>query len=107
MESQCIRVKLRPGKTDQFLNWAKTLSSRTAEVAESLALEGMSAEYLFLERAEDGDYVILYTKARNLVEANAAFERSQLKLDQEAKKVMAETWDFSTAKQVERLLEFS
>lgn len=106
MESQCLRVKLKSGKTEQFLAWAKTLSARPGEVRESLTFEGMVAELLFLEHAEDGDYVVLYTKARNLAEANAAFEKSQLKLDQEAKQVMAETWDFSTAKPVERLLEF-
>jgi len=107
MESQCIRVKLKPGKTEQFLDWALTLKSREDEVGESLKLEGLNAEFLFLERAQDGDYVTLYTRGRDLAAANRAFEKSKLPLDQEAKKVMAETWDFTSVTQLERLLEFT
>jgi len=107
MESQCIRVKLKAGKTEEFLAWARSLKDREPEVREALALEGMNAEFLFLERAQDGDYAVLYTRAESLLEANKAFEGSRLKLDQQAKKVMAETWDFATASQVERLLEFT
>jgi hypothetical protein len=106
MESQCIRVKLRPGKTEQFLTWANTLTGRLNEVKEALSSEGMLAELMLLERASDGDYIVLYTKAENLAEANDAFEKSGLKLDQEAKKVMSETWDFASVRQVERLLEY-
>ena len=106
MESQCIKIKLKSGKTEQFLDWAKTLSLRSSEVREALSSEGMNSELLLLDRSSDGDYVILYTRAKNLAEANTAFERSVLKLDQEAKKIMAETWDLSSVRVLERYLEF-
>jgi hypothetical protein len=105
MESQCIRVKLKEGMTDTFLAWAKSLSSRNDEIRQALQAEGMSMELLLLERCNDGDYVVLYTRARNLVEANSAFQNSELRIDQEAKQIMAETWDFATIKPVEKFLE--
>ena len=52
-----------------FSNWAKTSRLEPLKLRNHLALKGYATEYLFLERAEDGDYVILYTKARNLVES--------------------------------------
>ena len=67
---------------------------------EALRAEGMSAEFMFFERHEDGDYVTLYTRAKNLLEANKSFESSHLAIDQEAKKIKAETWDLGLAKQV-------
>jgi putative intracellular protease/amidase len=105
MESQCIRIKLRPGKTEQFLSWARSLSGRTNELKEALESEGLQSELMLLDRASNGDYVMLYTKAQSLASANAAFERSSLKIDHEAKQMMAETWDLSTIGQLERLIE--
>ncbi|PWU17441.1 MAG: hypothetical protein C5B49_08845 [Bdellovibrio sp.] len=85
--------------------WARGLSNRSTEVKAALLAEGLTSEFMFFERAPDGDYVLLYTSATSLADANSAFERSNLKIDQEAKQIMAETWDFASIKQVERLLE--
>jgi hypothetical protein len=98
-------VKIRPGKTDEFLEWAKSLSNRKDEVVEALRSEGLTMELLFIERDTSGDYAVLYTKAHDLAQANAAFEASSLKIDQEAKGIMARTWDLSSIRQVEKLLE--
>ena len=105
MESQCIKVKLKEGQSERFLSWAKGLASREGEVREALLAEGMQVELMFMEKAADGDYVILYTRAQNLAAANAAFDKSSFKVDQEAKQIMAETWDFGSAKLIDKLLE--
>ena len=104
-ESQCIRVNLKPGKTDEFLLWAKGLSSRSDEVREALQAEGIVAEHIFLEHSESGDSIIFYTKAQDLKKANEAFERSSLPLDVEAKRVMASTWEFSSIKALQKVLD--
>lgn len=106
-ESQCIRVRLKPGKTEEFANWAKSLSGRKDEVRESLRAEGMLSELIFIERTPAGDFVLFYTKAESLLAANQAFERSKLPLDIEAKRVMADTWDFSQIQLLEGLAELT
>jgi Family of unknown function (DUF6176) len=105
-ESQCLRIKLCEGKTEAFLSWARSLPGRMQEVSESLAAEGILAEHIFLERSASGDYLHFYTRAENLAVASAAFQKSALTVDLEAKKIMAETWDFSSVKVLERVLDF-
>jgi hypothetical protein len=53
-------------------------------------------ELIFLDRAPDGDYLVFYTKAKNLAQAHQAFETSTSHLDLETKKVIADTWDTSS-----------
>jgi hypothetical protein len=60
----------KPGKTEEFLAFAARL--RRDEVAASLAREGMLVETMMLERTGDGDFVVFYTRARDLAAANAA-----------------------------------
>jgi hypothetical protein len=40
-ESQCIKIKLKPGKTADFLKWADGLPDRMEEVREAMRSEGM------------------------------------------------------------------
>jgi len=104
-ESQCIRVKLRPGKTEEFLRWAKTLSSRDNEVHDALRTEEILAENIFLERSAAGDFILFYTKAKNLLRANQIFASSVHPLDVEAKAVIASTWDLSTLQRLELVVD--
>jgi heme-degrading monooxygenase HmoA len=105
MTSQCIRVRIKPGKTDEFLSWANSLNGRLDEVKNALRSEGMQAELLMLEKTTDADYVLLYTKSDDLEKANQLFQSSNLKIDNEAKQVMANTWDMESITMVECLLE--
>lgn len=105
MPSQCIRVKLKPGKTEEFLAWAGDLTERIDEVKEALISEGMQAELMMLERTAEADFVLLYTKAEDLGKANELFQNSNLRIDSEAKEIMAKTWDFESITVVECLLE--
>ncbi|MBL8985011.1 MAG: hypothetical protein JNJ80_01985 [Gemmatimonadetes bacterium] len=90
---QCLRIKLRPGTTDRMVSFLRGLRDRPAEVQASLALEGMTRESLFLERTEQGDYLVFYSRAVDLARAAAAFQTSQLPLDQETMRLIAETWE--------------
>lgn len=104
-ESQCLSIKIKPGETEKFVSWAKSLGDRKDEVRKALQAEGIIAEHIFLDRTSVGDSIIFYTKAIDLKKASEAFQKSELSLDLEAKRIMAETWDFSSAKILEPLVD--
>jgi hypothetical protein len=105
-QSQCLKIKLKEGQTERFVSWARSLASRSEEVRRTLAAEGMLVEALCLERSAEGDFLVLYTRARDLVEANRAMMASQDPFDVETRQLMAETWDTTNVRSLEVLFEF-
>lgn len=97
METQCVRIPLKPGKTDRFLIWLDTVRPRVAEMHESMTREGVVFEAMFLERAESGDAIVFYMRAKNLAAAQAAFASSALPIDVETQATINECWDTSRA----------
>jgi hypothetical protein len=91
-EVQCVRVRIQPGKTEQVVAFLKNLPNRPNEIQEALHSEGIILESLFLDRQPQADYLIFYTRAKNLAQANATFVSSTLPLDLETKQFIAETW---------------
>ena len=63
METQCLKIKIKPGMTEKLIEYLKGLDP--AEVNEVLKLETMVVETLFLERADSSDYLLMYAKAEN------------------------------------------
>lgn len=93
MQVQCLRVKLREGTTDYFVNWAKELNNKINNVYEALRNETMVVESIFLDRCEDGDYLVFYTRAEDLVKANKAMQKSDNPVDKEAIEIIQKTWE--------------
>jgi hypothetical protein len=48
------------------VNWIARLKDRSAEVAQAMAEAGLLAEAVFLERTDNRDYVLVYTRAEDL-----------------------------------------
>jgi hypothetical protein len=105
-ETQCLKIKLKPGKTEAFLNWASSLPERRDEVRKALESGGVITEQIFLERGPQGDYLIFYMKAESLARANIAFTESTLPLDIETKKVIAETWETEGIRGLEVIVDW-
>lgn len=103
MQLQCLRVKLREGTTDYFVNWTKELYNKMDKVYEALKNETMVVESIFLERCEDGDYLVFYTRAEDLVKANEAMQKSDNPVDKEALEIIQKTWE--SAKPLEVLFD--
>lgn len=91
-EVQCLRVQIKPGQTERLVGFLRSVRQREAEVQESLALEGVILESLFIERGGEHDYLVFYTRAEDLAAASAAFAASTLALDGETRQIIAETW---------------
>jgi hypothetical protein len=92
-EVQCLRIKLRRGTTDRMAGFLRGLGQRREEVQASLEAEGILEEMLFLDRTETGDYLVFFTRARDLQAAAAAFQSSQLPLDAQTRALIAEAWE--------------
>lgn len=63
--SQLLRIKIRPGKTAEVLEWLKNLTNRP-EALEAMRRETMVIESAFFERVYTDDYLLFYTKAESM-----------------------------------------
>ncbi len=106
-QSECIKVRLKPGMTDKFVEWAKQISNRMDEAKLCMSEQGVIAEHIFLERSPEGDFIIVYWNVEDLAKARAAFQKSTRKIDQEMMEIVDSTWDRSQVARLERILELS
>lgn len=105
MQSQLIKVKIKPEKTKKFKNWATQLSLKMDAVEKSLDLEGIKSELLFCEETESGTYIYLYTRSPDLQKANEKFNNSKEQLDLEAKEIINDCWELESIKPLQIFLE--
>ena len=104
-QSECIKVRLKPGMTDKFLEWAKQVSNRPDEAKRYMSEQGVLAEHIFLERSAEGDFVIVYWNVEDLAKARSAFQASTRKIDLEMMEIVDSTWDRSQVARLESVLE--
>jgi hypothetical protein len=100
-QSECIKVRLKPGMTDKFVEWAKQVSKRTDEAKRYMNEQGVLAEHIFLERSAEGDFVIVYWNVEDLAKARSAFQASTRKIDLEMMEIVDSTWDRSQVARLE------
>jgi Family of unknown function (DUF6176) len=106
-QSECIKVRLKPGMTDKFVEWAKQISKRTDEARHYMNEQGVLSEHIFLERAAEGDFVIVYWNVEDLAKVRTAFQNSTSKIDLEMMEIVDSTWDRSQVARLEPILELS
>lgn len=104
-QSECIRIRLKPGMTDRFLEWAKQIPGRIDEVKISMKEQGILEEHIFLERAQDEDFIIFYCKSTDMAKTKAVFQKSDRKIDLEMVEMIDLTWDRSHVSRLEAVLE--
>jgi len=104
-QSECIKVRLKPGMTDKFVEWAKQVS--TDEAKRYMHEQGVLSEHIFLERSAEGDFVIVYWNVEDLAKARIAFQSSTRKIDLEMMEIVDSTWDRSQVARLEPILELS
>lgn len=80
-----IKNRIEPGKTGRLREWMREIRTRRDEAIETLQHEGMISEAAFLERTNDGDYLIYYMEAEDLDRDRVyeAFESSPYGIDHE------------------------
>lgn len=88
----CNRIKLRPGSLERVREWAETLNERRDEALATLRDEGVTIESAFLERATDGDFLIIYMRASDLDSAVGAAAHSAHPIDAYHQEFKREAW---------------
>ncbi|GAA0248872.1 DUF6176 family protein [Haladaptatus pallidirubidus] len=86
-----IKQKIRPGKTERLKEWSEEVRAQKDEAIVTLQNEGMHAESAFIERTDEGDFLVYYMKAENNHEVYESFENSTHEIDREHENVMRET----------------
>ena len=78
-----VKLKLKEGSEQIWLDWCKELKKREVEVLETLQGEGVLSESCFL--SEDEKCVYYFMEAENFEKAKDAVEKSNYKIDEEHK----------------------
>ncbi|MFC3797993.1 DUF6176 family protein [Cohnella sp. GCM10012308] len=95
MEVQCLKVKIKPGMTQEFIDFVKDMQVNKMEfVYETMRSENIVVESIFLEKGEDADHIIFYTRSNSADEAPEEREGgSAIPVDTEAIEMLQKTWD--------------
>jgi len=96
---------MKQGMTDKFVEWAKRVPTRMDEVKDSMTEQGVLGQSIFLERASDGDFIVLYWKVENPEKARTAFQNSKRKIDLEMIEMIETTWDRSQVARLACIME--
>lgn len=74
----CGRIKIKEGALPEVYQWFDTLNTRKNELIYAFAHEGVWLESVFLEKAEDGNYLIYYTRQDDLEKVYAVLAQMNL-----------------------------
>jgi len=104
-QSECIRVRLKPGMTDKFVQWARQIPNRLDEVKASMNAQGVLEQSIFLDHSPNGDFIVIYWEVEDLARARAAFQKSTRQVDLEMTEMIEATWDRSEVSRLESIIE--
>lgn len=91
-QTQLLKIRIRPGKTEEVVDFLRGLMERKDESLDALRREGMMIESFFLERRDEADYLYYYVKARDLMKATEINLKATDPLTLEIRKFVSETW---------------
>lgn len=91
-ETICVKIKLKPDSLEKVRQWAKVINERRDEALATLRDESVILECVFLDRTEDGDYLISIMKAESFKKAEDAVRSSLHEIDKFHQQFKRETW---------------
>lgn len=98
------KIKLKKDSIEKVRAWADELNNRLEEAMETLRDEGVYIETVFLERAEDADYLIYFMKVRNLEIAGKIAQKSKHAIDEFHQQFKKDCWESN--QKLELLIDF-
>jgi hypothetical protein len=103
-ETQCVKVKLKPGSLERVCEWARTLNeTRRDEALDTLRDETVIVECAFLDSTPEGDYLIVFMKAESFEKSRRAVQASTHDIDRYHQQFKRDTW--ASGKQLEMLVD--
>ncbi|NJL97260.1 hypothetical protein HC864_05685 [Candidatus Gracilibacteria bacterium] len=104
METLCYKIKLKKGSLKQVRQWAEQMNIRAGEVFETLSLEGVYVESVFLEKSDNNYYLIYFVKAESLNDMREFSKNSTLPIEKFHKDFKRTT--FESSAELESLIDF-
>jgi fructose 1,6-bisphosphatase len=93
METRAFRIKLKPNSVDRVRAWAEEIMRRKEEALETLQDEGVLLECFFLDRGDDGDYLISIMTAEDFERSHAVARDSTHGIDAFHRAFKRDTWE--------------
>ena len=93
MDTQCVKIRLKPDSIERVREWASELRARPDEVMATLRDEGVVVESAFLDSTADGEFLIYYVKAKSMEAAQEAVQRSTHPIDTYHQHFKTDTWE--------------
>lgn len=87
---QTFIAKYKIKDLEKIREWTRTINSRKTEAFETLKNEDVSIECAFLDKQQDGWYVIYFMKCKNIQNVFETLKKSDSKLDNYHKMVLQE-----------------
>jgi hypothetical protein len=89
-ETRCWKIKLKPDSIDRVREWARTINDRKDEALATLRDETVIIEAAFLDKRDDGDYLITIMKAESFEKSGEAAKKSTYAIDVYHRQMMME-----------------
>jgi hypothetical protein len=105
MNTHAFRIKLKPNSIDRVRAWAEEIMRREDEALETLRNEGVVLECFFLDRRDDGDYLISIMTTSDMKRSQAVGRESTHDIDAFHQAFKRDTWD--SADPLEALVELT
>lgn len=105
METLCYKIKLKKGSLKQVRQWAEQMNIRAGEVFETLSLEGVYVESVFLEKSDNNYYLIYFVKAESLNDMREFSKNSTLPIEKFHKDFKRTT--FESSAELESLIDLT
>lgn len=101
----CARIQLQPGSLPRVQEWAEYLRTHREEALQTLAVEGVTVESVFLDSGTDGDFLVYYMRSCSQQRAQEVAARSVADIDAYHRAFKREAW--AGVRQLDLLLDLS
>ncbi len=81
LKTIAAKIKLKKGSLTEVKAWAQELNNRIEEAMETLRDEGVYLETVFLDKAEDANYLIYFMKVVDADKAGKIAQKSKHAID--------------------------
>lgn len=92
-KTNCVKIRLKPNSIEKVREWAKVINERKDEALATLRDESVILECAFLDRTDDGDYLIYIMKAESFEKAKESVQNSVHEIDEFHRQFKHETWE--------------
>ena len=92
----CARILLKPGSAPKVREWAQYILEHQNEALETLQLEGVTLESVFLDSSGEKDVLVYYMRSESQDKAEAVAARSVASIESYHRQFKSETWESVT-----------